>query len=348
MEAIRHRFDFQIAMLGILRDDSSPIVQVASNVPAQYLANIGDYTADIPTAWGGLAAFMRMPLEEPLLNSDQPAFRERDSNRFYLEWARPQGLVDQCVIFLSGDGNRAASLGLGIHERRGPLSESEMDELRLLAPHLRRAAIISGILDRSMQVAGTFAAALDVINAGAVLVGTDLRVIHANRAADEMLLEGDPIRTVAGRLELSGEVLRGGLAAAVAMSDNEADLGRRGIAIPAVKRDGSAVAVHVMPLDRRVSRRGMTPDAVAAVFIADNASRITAPTDAAILLYDLTPAEARVFELVVSGHSSAEMAAELGIRPSTVRTHLLRVFDKTGRHNRSDLVRLASEIKLPL
>ena len=241
-----------------------------------------------------------------------------------------------------------ASLGLGIHERRGPLADSDMDELRFLAPHLRRAAIISGILDRSTQAAETFSAALDAIKAGATLVGPELEIVHANRSAEHMLRAGDPIRSAAGKLELANEVLRGRLASAVALSSNQAQLGRRGIGIPALRGDNSAVAVHVIPLDRRASDRDIVPAAVAAVFVADTTSRLTAPTDAAMLLYDLTPAEARVFELVVSGRSSSEMSAELGIRPSTVRTHLLRVFDKTGRHNRSDLVRLASEIKLPL
>jgi DNA-binding CsgD family transcriptional regulator len=103
-----------------------------------------------------------------------------------------------------------------------------------------------------------------------------------------------------------------------------------------------------MPLERRSSRAGLPLEAVAAVFIADGSGPISAPRDAVMLLYGLTPAEARVFELVVAGRSSPEIAAELGIAASTVRTHLLRVFDKTGRHRRTELVRLAGEIRVPI
>ncbi|WP_292578178.1 helix-turn-helix transcriptional regulator, partial [Mesorhizobium sp. 65-26] len=71
------------------------------------------------------------------------------------------------------------------------------------------------------------------------------------------------------------------------------------------------------------------------------------PADALRLLYELTPAEQRVFELVVAGEPTARIAETLGVAPSTVRTHLLRVFEKTGQHTRGELVKLSREITLP-
>ena len=61
----------------------------------------------------------------------------------------------------------------------------------------------------------------------------------------------------------------------------------------------------------------------------------------------MTPAEQRVFELVVAGEPTARIAETLGVAPSTVRTHLLRVFEKTGQHTRGELVKLSREITLP-
>jgi DNA-binding CsgD family transcriptional regulator len=56
------------------------------------------------------------------------------------------------------------------------------------------------------------------------------------------------------------------------------------------------------------------------------------------LLYGLTPAENRVFELIVAQRSTEEIARELGIAISTVRSHLQRVFDKTGRRSCAELL----------
>jgi DNA-binding CsgD family transcriptional regulator len=55
----------------------------------------------------------------------------------------------------------------------------------------------------------------------------------------------------------------------------------------------------------------------------------------------LTPAEMRVFALLVEGHSTGKIAETLAIAPSTIRTHIIHIFRKTGQHSRADLVRLA-------
>ena len=70
------------------------------------------------------------------------------------------------------------------------------------------------------------------------------------------------------------------------------------------------------------------------------------PTDALALLYDLTPAEARVFENVAAGETPAAIAKKLGVAASTVRTHLLHLFQKTGCQRQSELVKLGASMSL--
>jgi DNA-binding CsgD family transcriptional regulator len=171
---------------------------------------------------------------------------------------------------------------------------------------------------------------------------------HANRAAKEMLRAGDPILGVGGKLALRHELVPGQLQRAVrTASEDEQHLERRGIGIPARLRDGVPLAVHVMPLQRRALRGELGTPATAAVFVTDAGAPLAMPADAMRLLYELTPAEQRVFELVVAGLATEEIAGTLGVAPSTVRTQLLRVFEKTGRHNRTELVKLSREITLP-
>ena len=125
-------------------------------------------------------------------------------------------------------------------------------------------------------------------------------------------------------------------------------LGRRGIGIPLRHRDGTASVAHVLPLRRHEIRQGLVQRASAAVFIAPALTPPRLPADALALLYDLTPAELRVFELIADGRTQAEIAMELSIAPSTVKTHLLRVFDKTGCNRQAELVKLAASVSLPL
>jgi DNA-binding CsgD family transcriptional regulator len=73
-----------------------------------------------------------------------------------------------------------------------------------------------------------------------------------------------------------------------------------------------------------------------------------AAADPPALLYDLTPAETRVFLLVAAGMEQSRIARLLGIAPATVKTHLHRVFDKTGCRRQADLVKLAASMSPPV
>ncbi|MEZ3160595.1 response regulator transcription factor [Microbacterium sp. BWT-B31] len=57
----------------------------------------------------------------------------------------------------------------------------------------------------------------------------------------------------------------------------------------------------------------------------------------------LTAREVEVLHLVASGHSNKQVAVALGIGESTVKTHLLKVFDKLGVADRTRAVTLAME-----
>ncbi|HEU0205026.1 MAG TPA: helix-turn-helix transcriptional regulator [Burkholderiaceae bacterium] len=58
-------------------------------------------------------------------------------------------------------------------------------------------------------------------------------------------------------------------------------------------------------------------------------------------LFDLTPAERRVFGLLLADRSPREIAGELRIAVTTVRAHLQSLFAKTGTRRQSELVALA-------
>ncbi len=348
LDTFRQHFDFQVAALSAHdRLRGTGFLQLTANMPAHYqqlLQEFGDEALDV---WGGAARLANFPIEEPMLNSKVTPRAIWENLRFYREWARPQGIVDQVGMIVARDRTLMSALGLSVHKSRPPLTDELLDQLRLIAPHLSRAVTITGMLDSVRADAQTFQGALEATTAGVVLVAADMKIVHANRAALAMLDAGDPIQVRGGRLALRQEFVPGQLTGAIAASQDEAVLGRRGIGIPSRLRDGTPVSLNVMPLERRALQRAAGSDATAAVFIGDAAAPLQLPADAMRLLYDLTPTEQRVFELIAEGRGTDEIAGTLGVAASTIRTHLLSVFNKTDRHSRADLQLLARDIRLP-
>jgi len=60
----------------------------------------------------------------------------------------------------------------------------------------------------------------------------------------------------------------------------------------------------------------------------------------------LTPREAEVLKLIAAGRSNAEIAETLVVSPATVKTHVNRIFYKTGARDRAQVVRYAYEHRI--
>jgi DNA-binding CsgD family transcriptional regulator len=64
--------------------------------------------------------------------------------------------------------------------------------------------------------------------------------------------------------------------------------------------------------------------------------------------FNLTGSELKLLERLVDGESVADAAANLGIEISTARTHLARLFAKTGTKRQAELVTVAARLASPL
>jgi DNA-binding CsgD family transcriptional regulator/PAS domain-containing protein len=348
IDRIRRALGFQLGMFTILTvPDGQVVVAAQSNVPHPFSEIAPSVGSDIFEQWGGLERIQSIITEEPVLFSDYNDLADLAGNQFYENWGRPLGLVDELVIVLEYNTRFLANIAFGVQESSLPITETQVEALRVLAPHLRRAAIISGLLDRQAQVADSFEAALSALGSAVVLVDAQMHIVYANEKAEEMLHAGEPLVRLDGRLDLPRELVRGQLEAAVRAAERDARGLQRGGGVPVRCRDGTGLVVHVLPLKRRKRLLGgVSGDPVAALFVGEPNSEVNLPIAAIQQLYGLRPAESRVFELIVSGMSAPKIAQALGVAVSTVKTHTLRLFEKLGVHSRAQLLRLARNMSL--
>jgi DNA-binding CsgD family transcriptional regulator len=106
---------------------------------------------------------------------------------------------------------------------------------------------------------------------------------------------------------------------------------------------------HVLPLTSGARRcAGLAYNAVAALFVRKVALDSASPPEIIGRMYKLTPMELRVLLAIVDIGGVPEVAASLGVAATTIKTHLSRLFEKTGVGRQADLVKLVAGFSTPL
>jgi hypothetical protein len=147
-----------------------------------------------------LIGFYFAEIGAPTAVADVMSYDEFLETRFYREWVQPQGMVDSANVVLDRSATSAACFVVFRHERDGIVDDNARRRMRLIVPHVRRAALVGGIIDAGKVEAETFSAILDGLSSGMFLVDADARMVHANVAGHAMLAGGGPFCVVDGRL----------------------------------------------------------------------------------------------------------------------------------------------------
>jgi DNA-binding CsgD family transcriptional regulator/PAS domain-containing protein len=265
----------------------------------------------------------------------------RDSE-FYNDWLRPQG-VGYClggpVLKRSG---AVSMFSMQRPERHGPFRECDLQLLALVMPHLRRACLLHKRLAQIRTQQADALAALELLPAAVWLFDAHGRLVYANAAGRELDARrdglwldglGQPVAADAGE-HLK---LRRALGCAVAAGLEQVEEIESTLAI---RRNASPVPlqVTVYPL----KQDAFTQTAAAAMFITDATRTAAASREAARLLYHLTNTEARLAAHLAAGGSLEDYCSANTVTANTARTHLKRVFEKTGTRRQAQLVSLLS------
>ncbi len=282
--------------------------------------------------------------------SELMPYEELKASRFFQEWCVPQGYTDLVAVTLEKSATSVANFSVGRDVSQGLMDPAGIDRMRMVTPHLRRAVLISKVIELHKLESAAFADAFDGLAAGIFLVTAGGRVTYANESGASMLERADVLSAVRGILSApdptTDRTLHGALEAA---ARGDEALANRGIAIPLTARGGEVYVAHVLSLTSGTRREAGFPyDAVAAVFVKKAGLELPSPIETAARLFDLSPAEIRVLYAVIEVGGVSQVAAILGISEPTVKTHLQRLFQKTGTSRQADLVKLVAGFAGPL
>jgi DNA-binding CsgD family transcriptional regulator len=285
--------------------------------------------------------------DDPVVGSRHISAEYRAASPYYRECVIPYGVVDHLQYHVIMTPTRFSPLAFSRHERVGLITEREIELGGLLLPHVRRAVTISNVLDVRAIERERMTETLDAFRCGVILTNGSGSILHANRAAEQMLRTGATICGTGGVFGVKAPAAARELRTALRLAArNEAGIGKAGLAVRLSGSESPPLFAYVLPLNGSERRARLQSNAVAAVFIG-------APDglDAAGLIaaaYDLTQAETRVLASLLAGRSRAETAAHLRTTLATTKSHFVSIFAKTGVRRQAELIRLATQFAPPV
>jgi DNA-binding CsgD family transcriptional regulator len=225
---------------------------------------------------------------------------------------------------------------------RPDFDRDDMALLEALMPHMQRALRVHMHMADSDLRQRELTDALEHMTVGVIMVTKSARVLFMNRTARSMVSRLDGLQVDATGLRAlrlrDTATLRAHIAGAAERTAGRGPLSGGVFRLPR-PLGRAALEIVVSPIST-----GHTwcsgEQAVAAVYITDPGQIPQRPEATMSRMYGLTPAEAKVAALIARGLSGRQAADKLEVSYNTLKTHLRRVFVKTGTNNQGALIRL--------
>ncbi len=259
---------------------------------------------------------------------------------YYQEFLAPHGLRWAAIIRID-NGEDCWALSLQRTIAQGPFSEAEQRRLIPLSRSLSAAAILARIL--GLERAASALEAFSVNGAAVVMFDRAGDVLLINEAAERLL--GTDLQVHRKRLVWTPQH---GITVALdrALHSLCWNGGVPACAQPIVlkRRQGRPIVAYPMRL------AGACGDALAPcralVVLVDLDAHARPSSSILHASFGLTPAEARLAGLLISGDDLDAVADQLGICKETARSHLKAIFAKTGTGRQGELIALLAKLSL--
>lgn len=233
---------------------------------------------------------------------------------------------------------------------RGPITDHERETGSLFLGHFAKSIELGrafGVLKSRFDGVLT---ALDRFHIGIFVLSPNGSVVVKNLEADRLLDSGDGISLSRdGQLHPTDDGQRAELKDAItkAVHTAQAQHNRAESLLKLSRRSGDdPYLVEVAPIRDQGEIESQFNGCL--VFVIDPTKTDVVSTEGMQTLYGLTNSESEICKLVAEGFETDEVADVRNLTRETVRTYIKKILQKTGVNNRSQLVRLALNVNLPI
>lgn len=182
--------------------------------------------------------------------------------------------------------------------------------------------------------------ALDLITLGIALLDARGGLVHANRAAREMIADGDFIHAGAQGLRSPDALSDRALQHAIGETLKAAGAGEEKVVGAMLQRAKDTCSVSALACVLARPEASSSSHSSVALFLSASGRRRRVPETLLMELFGLTPTEARVAGALASSARATDVAEELGVSQTTIAFHMRNLFHKTGTNRQADLIAL--------
>jgi DNA-binding CsgD family transcriptional regulator len=263
------------------------------------------------------------------------------SSAFYNEFRRFTGYGDYVLTTtLFRDGNAFGNFVLQTSRSRDEVTSRTLRDARIVVPHIERAVAIARKFHRLEMQQAIIGRDRKSGEAAVVMVNAAGKRVYSDAKAEDILSGTGPISICNERVrahDLTADIRLASAIEACARTETGNPCGET-LRLP--RRDGKPpLTVEVLPYRANPANPYGAP-AAAILLIRDPVAG--KGMDAGLLRarYGLTPAEAALALEMRAGDGRGAAAAWCGISINTARTHLMRIFEKTGVSRQAELMRV--------
>lgn len=260
-------------------------------------------------------------------------------------------LASDCKDCLStkliGTSDLIASYSVYRDYSKDAFDTAACERMATVTRHFQHAIALRSEFDALKGMNGILSSALEGLDAPMLLLRSDGEIVWANAAAEHQLAQQRLVKARSGRLTPADSRLDSQFSATI----ESVFRSRRGGAFPVTATDEQAIGViyftFVQGEEQHSSLLPMAGSPSASLALAKlKLGHRENPHLHRILrtLFGLTGQQASVAEMIYLGKTIPEISAALSIGAGTARNHLKAVFEKTGTHRQSELMKLISQL----
>lgn len=268
---------------------------------------------------------------------------ESDEYIFYERCLNPTGISYISAVLLDQGSHRWAVLGLHRAPDAAPYQQKELDFLKQLGVHLRRALQIHRQFSLVKQENLSLYSVLDHLKTGVILLDHQLSLIYSNPLAQSML-EHDScldldlynrLKTHAYDQSRLDQLLHSALLGQSALN---ADVG--GV-LSLSDAKGQQLMLTIVPCSKLKNMQHQNArQHQIAVFLTDMHQHYALSQAYLQQAYQLSKREFELCELLLNGYKLEEIAEHCGITLSSVRTYFKNIYEKTQCNSQIELMHL--------